>query len=167
MSDKNFEVCPTCESVQTQANMVEQVRMFNDAAGNSTSRTLNPRQAALYFGLQCEEFAEKLRHLGFGTSSNQITMIGNQFKSGAFDYLFADMNREGRVAMLDDDVDVLVVTLGSMFSMGVDVHGAINEVHRSNMSKVWPDGKMHKDENGKVIKPETYSRPNLLPFIGG
>lgn len=47
-----------------------------------------------------------------------------------------------------------------------DFVGAYNEVARSNMSKVdSTSGKVLKREDGKVLKPETYSPPNLSPFI--
>lgn len=47
-----------------------------------------------------------------------------------------------------------------------DFVGAYNEVARSNMSKVdSTTGKVLKREDGKVLKPETYSPPNLSPFI--
>ena len=51
-----------------------------------------------------------------------------------------------------------------MLSQGADVTGAMNEVVRSNMSKM-VDGRMVKDANGKVVKPDTYSPPNLAPFV--
>jgi hypothetical protein len=40
-----------------------------------------------------------------------------------------------------------------------------DEVHRSNMSKMGPDGKPLFREDGKVMKPETYSEPKLRPII--
>jgi hypothetical protein len=40
-----------------------------------------------------------------------------------------------------------------------------DEVHRSNMSKVGPDGQAIFRADGKVMKPETYSDPNLRPII--
>lgn len=32
-----------------------------------------------------------------------------------------------------------------------------DEIHSSNMSKLWPGGEVRKDEGGKVIKPPTYT----------
>ncbi len=47
-----------------------------------------------------------------------------------------------------------------------DFVGAYNEVARSNMSKVdSTTGKVLKREDGKVMKPESYSPPNLSPYI--
>jgi len=50
----------------------------------------------------------------------------------------------------------------------IDLIGAYNEVYRSNMSKVDSvTGKCIKREDGKILKPDTYSPPNLIPFLGG
>lgn len=142
-------------------NIIDQIRRFNILAGNTVD-TYNVRQSALYTGLMLEELAEKLNRLGFISTAGNLDSLGRDFKRGNYDDLFYQVSREH---LLDDDVDLVVVTLGSMMSMGVDVQGAFNEVHRANMSKVFPDGTMHKDSNGKIIKPETFVGPNLAPFV--
>lgn len=153
--------CPNCGSVVNHANVIEQIRTFNLLAGN-TDNQYNVRQSALYMGLMLEEMAEKLEHLLFHIEARSLHQLGNYFKQGIYDRRFVMDNRAN---LLDDDVDLVVVTLGSMLSMGADIHGAFNEVYRSNMTKVHDDGTMHKDANGKVVKPSTYSPPNLAPFI--
>ncbi len=70
-----------------------------------------------------------------------------------------------RVEMLDALIDILVVTAGAAHSMGADGAGAWKEVMRSNFSKISDDGKVRKREDGKVLKPITYSPPNLAPFV--
>lgn len=47
------------------------------------------------------------------------------------------------------------------YRCGIDFMPVFKEVHRSNMSKVMPNGKVKKDEGGKVIKPEGYSPPDI------
>lgn len=74
--------------------------------------------------------------------------------------------QENRVEQLDALIDILVVTIGALNSLGVDLQGAWDEVIRSNMSKVDPaTGKVLKREDGKVLKPDTYSPPVLAPFV--
>lgn len=143
-------------------DFVESIRQFNLMAGNTDDR-FNVRQSALYFGLQLEEMGEKLRHLGFKVMGQQLDTLGRDMKKGAFDFVFEDR----RIAdlILDDDVDQLVVTIGSMLSQGADVPGALAEVHRANMAKVFPDGTLHKDANGKIMKPEGFVGPDLRPFV--
>lgn len=142
-------------------NPIDTIHQFNKLAGNTDDR-FNPRQAAMYMGLQCEELAEKFNSLGFSDRAEMLDNIGAQFKDGTFDFTFEECDRH---AILDDDVDLLVVTVGSLLSQGVDIPGALGEVNRANMAKVFPDGTMHRDENGKIIKPDGWTPPDLTPFL--
>ena len=73
---------------------------------------------------------------------------------------------ENHVDALDALIDILVVTIGALHSLGVDSEGAWREVIRSNMSKVDPvTGKVIKREDGKVLKPVSYSPPDLKPYV--
>jgi predicted HAD superfamily Cof-like phosphohydrolase len=63
-------------------------------------------------------------------------------------------------------LDILVVSIGAIHSLGVDSEGAWNEVVRSNMSKIDKEsGKVLKRDDGKVLKPASFSPPNLVPFV--
>jgi predicted HAD superfamily Cof-like phosphohydrolase len=71
-----------------------------------------------------------------------------------------------KVDDLDALVDILVVTIGAINSLGADAEGAWNEVMRTNFAKIDPDtGLVRKREDGKVLKPEGWTPPNLKPFI--
>ena len=73
---------------------------------------------------------------------------------------------EDPVEQLDALVDILVVTIGAIHSMGADGEGAWNEVMRTNFAKIDPEtGKVRKREDGKVLKPEGWKPPNLKPFL--
>ncbi len=73
---------------------------------------------------------------------------------------------EDRVEMVDALIDILVVTIGALHSMGADGEGAWKEVMRSNFSKIDKEtGMVRKREDGKVLKPITYSPPDLDPFV--
>ena len=141
---------------------VADVRKFAEAAGHTTDE-FNVRQTALYIGLQLEEMAEKLDAIfpDGSTIAECVKEMAIDFKDGEHDEFVCLANRE---EMLDADVDLAWVTIGSMLSQGADVTGAMNEVVRSNMSKM-VDGVMQKDANGKVIKGPDFSPPNLAPFI--
>lgn len=70
------------------------------------------------------------------------------------------------IETLDALIDILVVTIGAIHSMGADGEGAWKEVMRSNFSKVDKEtGMVRKREDGKVLKPIGYSPPELSPFI--
>ena len=73
---------------------------------------------------------------------------------------------DDRVEQLDALIDILVVTIGALHSIGADAEGAWREVMRSNFSKVDKEtGMVRKREDGKVLKPISYSPPNLSPFL--
>ena len=67
---------------------------------------------------------------------------------------------------LDALVDILVVTIGAMHSLGVDAEGAWNEVMKTNFAKVdWTTKKVTKRTDGKVLKPEGWQPPQLEKFV--
>lgn len=71
-----------------------------------------------------------------------------------------------KVESLDALIDILVVTIGAIHSMGADAEGAWNEVMRTNMAKIDPEtGKVRKREDGKVLKPEGWQRPDLTSYV--
>ena len=61
--------------------------------------------------------------------------------------------------------DILVVVYGAAVTYGIDMEGVFKEVHRSNMSKIWPDGGIHRREDGKILKPPTYSKADVGPIL--
>ena len=70
------------------------------------------------------------------------------------------------VSDLDALIDILVVTIGAIHSMGADAEGAWNEVMRSNLDKIDPEsGRVVKREDGKVLKPEGWTPPWLDPYL--
>jgi predicted HAD superfamily Cof-like phosphohydrolase len=83
--------------------------------------------------------------------------------------LDADHNRVGDVdpvETLDALIDILVVTIGALHSMGADAEGAWKEVMRTNFSKIdQKTGKVRKREDGKVLKPLGWTPPNLPPYL--
>ena len=71
-----------------------------------------------------------------------------------------------KISDLDALIDILVVTIGALHSLGVDADGAWKEVMRSNFDKVDPrTGRVTKREDGKVLKPEGWEPPRLNSFI--
>jgi predicted HAD superfamily Cof-like phosphohydrolase len=73
---------------------------------------------------------------------------------------------EDRVEQLDALIDILVVTIGAIHSIGADAEGAWKEVMMTNFAKIDRDtGKVRKREDGKVLKPVGWTAPNLVPFL--
>lgn len=73
---------------------------------------------------------------------------------------------DDRVEQLDALIDILVVTIGAIHSMGADAEGAWKEVMMTNFAKIDHEtGKVRKREDGKVLKPIGWVAPNLTPFV--
>lgn len=73
---------------------------------------------------------------------------------------------DDNVEKLDALIDILVVTIGAIHSMGADGQGAWDEVMRSNFSKVdEATGKVIKRADGKILKPDTYFPPSLAQYV--
>jgi len=113
-------------------------KLFMDACDQSTDSTGNEAQYDLYRNLIAEEVQE----------------------------LTEAVEEEDRVEQLDALVDILVVTIGAIHSMGADAEGAWQEVFQTNLAKIDPDtGKVTKREDGKVLKPPGWRAPKLAPFL--
>ena len=67
---------------------------------------------------------------------------------------------------LDACMDMIWVILGYCYMKGWDVNGAWNEVARSNHAKIDPTtGKVRKREDGKVLKPDGWTPPELEKYL--
>lgn len=71
------------------------------------------------------------------------------------------------VEILDAGIDILYIILGTMHEAGVldKFEKAWDLVHANNMTKLGPDGKVLKREDGKVIKPSNYKPVNLAQLF--
>jgi len=74
---------------------------------------------------------------------------------------------EDQVKILDALSDLQYVLDGTYIAFGLDhvKQAAFEEVHRSNMAKLGPDGKPIIRSDGKILKPEGWQPPNLKQFI--
>lgn len=73
---------------------------------------------------------------------------------------------EDKVEQLDALIDILVVTIGAIHSAGWDAEGAWKEVMSTNFAKIdKKTGKVIKREDGKVLKPDGWTPPNLKEFL--
>jgi predicted HAD superfamily Cof-like phosphohydrolase len=99
-------------------------------------------------------------------------MNDEQFKMYAnliteeYDELRVAIANKDAVETLDALVDILVVTIGAINSMGADAEGAWREVMATNFNKIdRRTAKVLRREDGKVLKPEGWTPPELAPFL--
>ena len=83
-----------------------------------------------------------------------------------YNELLSAMIDADAVEQLDALIDILVVTIGAIHSAGWDAEGAWKEVMRSNFAKIdTRTGFVNKREDGKVLKPEGWTPPELDQFL--
>lgn len=76
------------------------------------------------------------------------------------------IDNNDKIETLDALIDILVVTIGTIHSMGADAEGAWREVMKTNFAKIDREtGKVRKREDGKVLKPVGWVPPELAPFV--
>lgn len=61
------------------------------------------------------------------------------------------------------DLQVVLEQMALLYGINTDL--VFEEVHTSNLSKIHPDGTVHYDENGKVVKPEHFRRPDIASAL--
>ncbi|MDR3239101.1 MAG: hypothetical protein LBT44_03320 [Clostridiales bacterium] len=62
----------------------------------------------------------------------------------------------------DAMIDLIYFALGTLVEMGLKPDALFEAVHQANMTKLWPDGKPHYNEDGKTIKPLGWQDPEPL-----
>jgi predicted HAD superfamily Cof-like phosphohydrolase len=78
-----------------------------------------------------------------------------------FDELKESLAGGDLAAIAKEMADLLYVVYGTAVSYGIDMDPVFREVHRSNMSKVGG----YKREDGKWVKPATYSPARIEPIL--
>ena len=121
---------------------------FMNACGQSVGES-NEDQFKLYLKLIKEEYNELLEAQGLNQNLDRIG------------YLPVD-----KVETLDALIDIMVVTIGALQSLGVDAEGAWKEVMSTNFAKIDSlTGRVRKREDGKVLKPTGWQPPELAKYI--
>ncbi|MGP4715323.1 hypothetical protein ACTXGL_01610 [Psychrobacter sp. T6-6] len=123
---------------------------------------------SVQIGCCLEEVCELLEGLGAQTGHyRELTDLANEFKYKGEWALkrVRNLTYQQRIDIVDACCDINVTSVGVMKLLGgVDVLGAQREVVRSNNSKM-VDDKFIFDDNGKIMKPDSYSKPDLTPFV--
>ncbi|HUP84676.1 MAG TPA: GrpB family protein [Acidimicrobiales bacterium] len=70
------------------------------------------------------------------------------------------------VEVADALADIVYVALSAGASYGLPMDEVVAEVHRSNLTKIGADGAVKYRDDGKVLKPATFSPPNIARVLG-
>ncbi len=153
-------------------NLIARVHRFNAIGQIVPPGNFNADRVGFYTGMQLEEMAEKLKAIADGHvvsrdrealmfASMAMDLLGKEFKAGRH---YGAVLRADREELLDGDIDVLVVSAGSLIYQTPNFAGAVECVLGKNDEKI-PNGKATHDVNGKLLKPAGWTPPDLSPFI--
>ena len=119
---------------------------------------MNPFRDQEKFMRACDQTVESLNQDQFNM---YLKLIEEETRE-----LAVAIDNNDKVESLDALIDILVVTIGAIHSMGADGEGAWKEVMRTNFAKIDKEtGKVRKREDGKVLKPLGWEPPELSQFI--
>lgn len=78
-----------------------------------------------------------------------------------------DENERDPVETADALGDLVYVVYGMALEAGIDLDRVLAEVHRSNLSKLMPDGSVKRRSDGKVLKGPNFSEPDIAGSMRG
>ena len=96
---------------------------------------------------------------------NEQTQLYMNLIKEEFEETAKAFEEEDLVEVADGLADMVWVIMGMCNSVGIDFDKIWEEVKSSNMSK-FVDGKFIKNDAGKIMKPETYFKPNIKKALG-
>jgi predicted HAD superfamily Cof-like phosphohydrolase len=80
------------------------------------------------------------------------------------EYLEGEAN-DDIVEIADALADMVYIAYGTAVAYGIPLDKVFEEVHRSNMAKL-VDGKVIRREDGKVLKPDGWTPPDIKGTMG-
>ena len=134
--------------IKRKKTIAEMVKEFHDAGDIGVSFTRDTLDLRL--DLMIEEFKEVAEASGFRHDEEKGLVLTERPKPDQ---------------MLKELCDLAYVTVGWALAHGWDFDEAFRRVHASNMTKVSENGKIKKREDGKILKPDTYTPPDLKDLV--
>lgn len=118
----------------------------------------NPFRDQEKFMRACDQTVDNFNYKQFALYGSLIDEEVTELKEA--------VNNNDQVETLDALIDILVVTIGAIHSLGADAEGAWKEVMGTNFAKIDSEsGKVRKREDGKVLKPLGWKGPELAQFL--
>jgi len=131
--------------------MYDKVMDFHEKFGVDIAVPFNQQLLEKNFNLIKEEFAEAAEEMA------SISEVIQKDPHRNIDVLKARLTKEL--------VDLLYVVYSTGISFGLPIREAIEEVQRSNMSKLDENGNVVRRADGKILKGAQYSPANIDQFF--
>lgn len=74
---------------------------------------------------------------------------------------------EALVEVAAELADLLYVIYGTAEELSIPLQDVFQAIHAANMSKVWDDGTVHRNDYGKVIKPPNFVKADIRKVMYG
>ena len=98
-------------------------------------------------------------------NAERLALRLKMFREEVDELELAQYDKRPLVGMVDACIDIIYHAVGALVEMGVEPGPMTDEVHRSNMSKLGPDGQPLYREDGKVLKGPDYDPPDIAGAI--
>lgn len=125
------------------------------------------QQAAAFWGERLKTMAQKARE--HGDEAGALVLIRLQLCQEELAELAEAILARDIVGVLDALTDMTYVADGAYLTFGLAHYklAGLAEVHRSNMSKMGPDGRPVTSSAGRIVKGPNYSPPDLERVLYG
>lgn len=132
----------------------DQVKTFHAACGiempDKPTMLGNDNETNIHFNCEIKELSNRMKeyskHEGGSPTCDRISYFLEEIAEFA--------NAETIEDQVDAIIDLIYFSIGTFTLMGVKPEEIFNIVHSANMSKVGADGKVMRDAQGKIQKPE-------------
>lgn len=127
----------------TMKKQIQQMHEFNKAFNDYEQETPNINIPEKYKELRKKLLREEVEEVAKAIDTNDLPNLGQE---------------------LGDLLYVLVGT-ATTFGLAHKLESIFDEIHRSNMSKLGPEGRPVVDEKGKAIKSENYKKADIRKVL--
>ena len=148
---------------------ISRVEAFHRAFGHPVApipTVPDAKTRLLRFRLFLEELMEFGRAIGI---AGLVEMPDEDFQAFCKDqmaHITIDATAEVNLVEAADALgDIDYVTQGANLVFGFPAETIGEAIHRSNMSKLGPDGKPIQDEHGKIVKGPNYFKPDIAAVL--
>jgi len=147
-------------------NIWNKVKQFNSLVGSPScdTPTLPKLNETKYFLTLVKSAIERLNILSSGDSTSQRGLRIKLLAEEMGEYLEAEIQND-LVEISDALTDLHYIASGTEAVYGLPGEEIFNHVHDTNMAKVWEDGKVHYREDGKVLKPDNWTAPDIKKIL--
>lgn len=140
---------------------IQDVTDFHNAMGQPVHRELyTPSDERLQLRAdlimeECMEFMESV-----------FPNVEVQCFAGKNTIIWGDKIKLDHEGAADALADLIYVCIGAANEFGIPLDKVWDEVHRSNMAKIGPNGEVKRRADGKVSKPDGWTPPDIKGVLG-